>query len=180
MSKTALLVIDVQRVFYDDDTIPPVFDGEEMLARISEVVQRARASDLPIVYIQHDGGRDHLLEKDSQGWQIHPAVRPEKQDVIVAKTTPDSFHETALKAKLDALGVENLIVVGNQTEFCVDTTCRRACSLGYKVTLLKDAHSTWNNDYLTAQQIIAHHSFVLGRRFVSLDESSSIDFGWLS
>ena len=180
MSKTALLVIDVQRVFYDDDTIPPVFDGEQILARISDVVQRARASGLPIVYIQHDGGRGHPLEEGSQGWQIHPAVQPERDDVIIAKTTPDSFHETGLKSELDALGVESLIVVGNQTEFCVDTTCRRACSLGYKITLIKDAHSTWNNDYLTAQQIIAHHSFVLGRRFVRLDESSGIDFGQLS
>ncbi|MGI9435593.1 MAG: cysteine hydrolase family protein [Geminicoccaceae bacterium] len=180
MSKTALLVIDVQRVFYDDDTIPPVFDGEEILARISDVVQRARASGLPIVYIQHDGGRDHPLEKGGQGWQIHPAVQPEKHDVIVAKSMPDSFHETNLKAELDALGVESLIVVGNQTEFCVDTTCRRACSHGYTVTLLKDAHSTWNSDYLTAQQIIAHHNFILGRRFVSLDESSNIDIGKLS
>ena len=180
MSKTALLAIDVQRVFYDDDTIPPVFDGEQILARISDVVQRARASGLPIVYIQHDGGRGHPLEEGSQGWQIHPAVQPERDDVIIAKTTPDSFHETGLKSELDALGVESLIVVGNQTEFCVDTTCRRACSLGYKITLIKDAHSTWNNDYLTAQQIIAHHSFVLGRRFVRLDESSGIDFGQLS
>ncbi|MGI9449161.1 MAG: isochorismatase family protein, partial [Geminicoccaceae bacterium] len=82
--------------------------------------------------------------------------------------------------ELDALGVDSLIVVGNQTEFCVDTTCRHACSHGYKVTLLKDAHSTWNSDYLTAQQIIAHHNFILGRRFVRLDEASSIDFGRVS
>ena len=180
MSKTALLVIDVQRAFFDDDAIPPVCDGEQVLARISDVIRRARASGLPVVYVQHAGGSGHPLAQGGKGWQIHPEVQPQDGDVIVTKTTPDSFYETHLKADLDTLGVESLIVVGNQTEFCVDTTCRRARSLGYKVTLLKDAHSTWDNEHLTAQQIIDHHNFVLGRQFVSVDESSSIDFDQLS
>ena len=77
---------------------------------------------------------------------------------------------------MDSLGTERLIVVGNQTKFCVDTTCRRAHSLGYKVTLLKDGHSTWDNEHLKAQQIIDHHNLVLGRHFVSLDETTCIDF----
>ena len=53
MSKTALLVIDVQRAFFDGDAIPPVYDGNKVLARIGEVVQRARGAGVPIVYVQH-------------------------------------------------------------------------------------------------------------------------------
>jgi nicotinamidase-related amidase len=180
MSKTALLAIDVQRAFFGGDTIPAVYDGERILARISDVVQLARVAGLPIVYVQHDGGSGHPLEQGGKGWQIHPEVEPQEGDIVIAKTTPDSFYETRLKIDLDALGVECLIVVGNQTDFCVDTTCRRARSLDYKVTLLKDAHSTWDNEHLRAQQIIDHHNFVLGRQFVSIGESSSIDFDQLS
>ena len=76
-------------------------------------------------------------------------------DVVVAKTTPDSFCNTRLKENLDSLGTESLIVVGNQTEFCVDTTCRSARSHGYRVTLLKDGHSTWDNEHLKARQLIS-------------------------
>ena len=177
MSKTALLVIDVQRAFFDGDTIPAVYDGEQVLARISDVVQRARVAGLPIVYVQHAGGSGHPLEEGGKGWQIHPDVKPQKGDVIIAKITPDSFGMTGLKEKLDSLGTESLIVVGNQTEFCVDTTCRSARSLGYNVTLLKDGHSTWDNKHLKAQQIIDHHNLVLGWHFVSLDETTRIDFG---
>ncbi len=177
MYDTALLVIDVQRSFFDGDRIPPVFDSERVLARIGDVVRRARATGLPVVYVQHAGGSGHLLEQGSEGWQIHPDVKPQKGDVIIAKITPDSFGMTGLKEKLDSLGTESLIVVGNQTEFCVDTTCRSARSLGYNVTLLKDGHSTWDNEHLKAQQIIDHHNLVLGRHFVSLDETTRIDFG---
>ena len=172
MSRTALLVIDVQRAFFDGDAIPAVHDGERVLARIGDVVRRARTAGVPVVYVQHAGGRGHPFKEGAKGWQIHPEVQPQKGDVVVAKTTSDSFYGTRLKADLRALDVERLIVMGNQTEFCIDTTCRRAHSLGYKVTLLTDAHSTWDNEYLKAQQIIDHHNLVLGRQFVSLDESS--------
>jgi len=47
------------------------------------------------------------------------------------------------------------------TEYCVDTTCRRATSLGYDVTLAGDAHLTRDNGVLIAANIIAHHNFVL-------------------
>ncbi len=179
MNGTALLVIDVQRGFYDGDSTPPVFDSERVLERIGDVVRRARATGLPVVYVQHAGGSGHLLEQGSEGWQIHPEVNPRTGDVIVGKTTPDSFCKTRLKENLDSLGAESLIVMGNQTEFCVDTTCRSAHSLGYKVTLLKDGHSTWDNEHLKAQQIIDHHNLVLGRQFVSLQESGRFDFGQL-
>jgi nicotinamidase-related amidase len=58
-------------------------------------------------------------------------------------------------------GVTNLVVAGGMTEYCVDTTCRRATSLGYDVTLAGDAHLTRDNGVLTAANIIAHHNFVL-------------------
>ena len=47
------------------------------------------------------------------------------------------------------------------TEYCVDTTCRRAVTLGYDVTLVADAHLTRNTPILTAAQIIAHHNLLL-------------------
>jgi nicotinamidase-related amidase len=47
------------------------------------------------------------------------------------------------------------------TEFCVDTTCRRATSLGFDVTLVGDAHLTRDTDILSAAQIVAHHNLVL-------------------
>lgn len=58
---------------------------------------------------------------------------------------------------------------------CIDTTCRRAFSLGYKVTLVSDAHSTWNSQVITAQQIINHHNSVL-RWFADVYSSRDIKF----
>jgi nicotinamidase-related amidase len=50
----------------------------------------------------------------------------------------------------------------------VDTTCRRAFSLGFEVTLVSDGHSTWENATLTADQIIRHTNDTLAGWFVRL------------
>ena len=77
------------------------------------------------------------------------------------KTQRDSFYNTNLKEILDGLGIKKLIVAGMQTEFCVDTTCRIAYSSGYELTLVKDAHTTFDSPVLPAEQIISHHNGVL-------------------
>lgn len=100
---------------------------------------------------------------------------PDKQDVIIQKATPDSFLNTTLEDELKKQGIEQLVITGIQTEVCVDTTCRRAFSLGYKVTLISDTHSTWDSQAITAQEIINHHNGVL-RWFAEVNPSRSITF----
>jgi len=171
---TALLVIDVQNgMFADDD---PVYQGAELLATIGDLLAKARAADAAVIYVQHNGGPGHPLEPDSAGWPIHPAIAPAAGEPVIGKTTPDSFHETRLQAELEARGVVKLVVAGIQTEICVDTTCRRAASLGYQTTLVRDAHSTWDSRTLSAVQIIAHHNDTLDGWFVTPKPASEIAF----
>ena len=80
---------------------------------------------------------------------------------IVHKTACDAFFETILGAELGSRRVERLIVVGCMTEYCIDTTVRRAISLGYDVTLVADGHLTVDSGVLTFDQIISHHNSLL-------------------
>ena len=136
-------------------------DGPEFDADRGEMVGRARAAGVPVVYVQHDGGEDGPVPAGSPGWAIHPEVAPAAGEPVVRKRASDSFHETRLRQELEARGVRRLFVVGCRTEYCVDTTCRRAVSLGYDVTLVSDAHTTVDNGVLTAADIIAHHNATL-------------------
>lgn len=69
---------------------------------------------------------------------------------------------------LEKLGIEKLIIAGMQSEFCIDTTTRRALSMGYANILVKDAHSTFSTKILPAEKIIEHHNFILGSNFAKL------------
>src|SRR5438105_15863492 len=62
------------------------------------------------------------------------------------------------------------------TELCVDTTCRQACSLEYDVTLVQDGHSTWDRELLSAPQIIAHHNALISYWFVTTKDEGDILF----
>lgn len=172
-NNTALLVIDVQVCNFEESA--PVYGGSDLLSKISGLIALARAAGVPVVYVQHCGPEGAVDEPGTPGWEIHPAVAPIEGDVVIQKRHPDAFQDTNLQRELESRGIERLIITGIQTEYCVDSTCRRAYSLGYDVTLVKDAHSTWDTDRLTAPQIIAHHNAVLGGWFVTLKEAREIE-----
>lgn len=172
MLSTALLVIDVQSGMFDET--PPIYQGAELLAKIASLIDRARQVQAPVIYIQHCG--DGNLAPQHPGWAVHPSIAPTPDEICIHKHHPDSFQDTGLQASLQQLGVKNLVIAGIQTEYCVDTTCRRAYSLGYPVTLVQDAHSTWDTEALSAAQIIAHHNLTLGGWFAELKQAGEILF----
>jgi nicotinamidase-related amidase len=52
-------------------------------------------------------------------------------------------------------------VAGYASEFCVDTSVRRAAALGYPVTVAADAHTTHDKPHADAAFIRAHHNLTL-------------------
>ncbi|WP_252501665.1 cysteine hydrolase family protein [Sporosarcina sp. Marseille-Q4943] len=173
MKKTALVVIDVQNAMFMEED--PVYQGEVLIRNIKDLLAEARSNKTPIFFIQHNEAVGQPLEKGSFGWKIHPELAPAEQDTIIQKTTPDSFHKTDFEEQLKQRKIEHLVLAGIQTDICVDTTCRRAFSMGYDVTLVADAHSTWNSGSLSAQQIINHHNGLL-RWFSHVRKTSEIRF----
>ncbi|KFM99304.1 isochorismatase family protein [Bacillus clarus] len=129
---------------------------------MQELIQECRSNDIPVIYVRHNGPKDHPLEKGTAGWEVHSAIAPQEGDRIVEKTTPDSFNKTNLNEVLQEKGIEHVIISGMQTQCCVDTTTRRAFSEGHKVTLVSDAHSTFDTEVLRAEDIVKHHNVVFG------------------
>ncbi len=157
-TNTALLIIDMQI-----GLLEPAHQSREILEHITTLIEQARANGTPVLYIQHDGPKGDSLEVGTPTWNIHPAIAPQEGDLVVHKRASDSFYDTLLQYELDKRGITNLVVVGGQTEYCVDTTVRRATTLGYNVTLVGDAHTTEDYDgaVLSAAQRIAYHNEVL-------------------
>ncbi|MFX1513447.1 MAG: cysteine hydrolase family protein [Promethearchaeota archaeon] len=173
MTDRALLVIDMQEGNFSDPE--PIYQGADLLTKVRSLIEKARSADVLIIYIQNCGETGDPDEPETSGWEIHSSIAPIEGEIVIQKGTPDSFHETPLRRELVSKRIKKLIIAGLQTEYCVDTTCRQAFSLGYEVTLVKDAHSTWDSSLLTAQQIIAHHNAVLAG-FATLKEEKEIQF----
>lgn len=155
---SALLIIDMQQGLCEGEG--RAFESDAVIARINNLAAQARSAHVPVVFIQHESTAGYL-EHASPAWQLADGLQVEPGDLRVRKTTPDAFLNTDLQAFLDAHGVSELIVCGMHTEFCVDTTTRRALALGYPVTLVADAHTSAGNAVLTPRQVIDHHNATL-------------------
>lgn len=152
--KSALLIIDVQNAMVHVDQ--PVFRANETIKSIQNVIMKARTSNIPVIYIQHnEAGSDFEYGKET--WKIAFEVNPKDEDIIIHKIFSDAFKETNLKQVLETLMIKDLIVVGMQTDYCINATSLRAVELGYNVTIIKDAHSTWDDNDLSAREIIEKH-----------------------
>ncbi|EIM27079.1 cysteine hydrolase family protein [Microvirga lotononidis] len=163
MSK-ALLIIDVQEGILpskgaERPAVRQRFD--EVRRRIFDLVSEARGQGAPIVFVQHAGAPGHRLETGTSGWEICGDVGRTAGDIVVSKTSCDSFYETDLQMVLSNQSVKHLVVAGLMTQYCVDTTCRRAVSLGFDVTLVADAHTTADTGTFTVEQIVDHHNGLL-------------------
>jgi nicotinamidase-related amidase len=165
VAKTALVVIDVQRGIL---AIPNLVRKKEIdqaldetVGRIAGLIARARTASVPVIYIQHDGSPGHRLEPETSGWPLRVEIAPQPSEPVIHKRACDAFFETPLDAKLAAAGITRLVICGCMTQYCVDTTARRAVSLGYDVVLAADGHMTADTDTLRFQQVIAHHNALL-------------------
>lgn len=172
--KRALVVIDVQNIMfsYKDG----VYNKEEVISNISGMIAKAKISHIPIIYVQNVIDEFAKTTDTTGDWALYADIFPNKKDTVIQKRSCDSFHETELAAALEKENIEEVIYVGMQTEFCVDTTCRRSYSMGYKNILISDAHSTFDTELLSANKIIAHHNMTLDGRFVKTIKYSEFEF----
>jgi aminoglycoside 6'-N-acetyltransferase len=150
--KQALLVIDTQLNMFDEKL--KLYRATEILSLIARMLSEAHKSGVTVVYLQNGGGPEDPDQRGTEGWKIHPAVTPIEGDIVVPKSGPDGFHNTDLQKQLANLGAEELIVVGIQSELCIDATCRSARSKGYNVTLVQDGHTTFDQGTQTAEEAI--------------------------
>jgi nicotinamidase-related amidase len=155
---TTVLVIDVQQGLCEGEDAAFYCSGT--IERINIVLRKARAAGASIIFIQHES-QSGYLERGTPAWQLAHGLDVQDTDLKLRKTTPDSFLRTELQSLLQKHGTTRLIVCGMHTEFCVDTTTRRALALGYPVVLVADAHTSAGNLAISPQQVIAHHNATL-------------------
>ena len=156
--KTALLIIDVQRGFFEAEPAPA--DAGAVIGRINGLAARARACGAPVFIIQHEA-EDPVLVHGSPAWELDRRLQAMPGDTRVRKTTPDAFLRTPLQDLLARSGVGEVVVCGYASEFCIDTTVRRAASLGLAVTIASDAHTTNDRPRMSAASIRDHHNEIL-------------------
>jgi nicotinamidase-related amidase len=171
----ALIIIDVQEGMFAFPEMQP-FDGAETVARIAAILNRARAANAPIFFVQHAGEDGHPLEPGTVGFPFHASLTPLPTESVTVKHHCNAFQETELESVLRGADIESLIVTGMQSNYCVDTFVRAAKERGFAIRLVSDGHTTFDTPVLTAEQIIAHHNHTLEGSFAALVRADDVGF----
>ena len=136
----ALIVVDVQNAFVSGtDAVP---GHERLLAAVATLLQNARASGVPVIFIQNDGPAGALDAPHTPGWQLH--FLPWPGEHVVRKELDDGFDGTGLGDLLSASGIETIAFSGMLSEMCLAATARTAMAIGYGVILPHDGHATYD------------------------------------
>jgi nicotinamidase-related amidase len=167
---TALIVVDVQ-----NGVVAGAYRRDEVVANIGRLVEQARASRVPVIWVQHSS--DNLVE-GTESWQYVPELPRQDTEPVVHKRYGDSFEDTALEAELAARGVGRLVVTGAQTDACIRSTIHGAFTRGYDTVLVGDAHTTEDLSSYglpTPDKVVAHTNAYWGEQDAPGREAAVVD-----
>lgn len=153
--KTALIIIDMQEALFSHQ---PAHEYQ-FIQKIQALLKMARAHNTAIIYIQHDGGKGDELEKGVDGWQICEAVKPHADEMVFNKTYNSAFKQTGLQEYLQLRKINRLVIVGMQSEYCIDATIKSAFEKDYQIIVPHGATSTFDNEGFYAEQIIQFYEY---------------------
>lgn len=162
MQGDALLVIDLQNGVCHKNEID-VDHFEDLIVQVSNRIKSYADSSKPVIIVQHE---DKELVKGSVQWQLVSKLKLTGKVYFIAKEHANSFFHTDLKKLLAQLNVQQIELCGAQTEYCIDATVKFAHGLGYKVLMCHGLTTTWDNQFMTAQQTISFYENIWNERFL--------------
>ena len=144
-SRTALIVVDVQRAFDEWEQAGKRRNNPQAVARIVDLLAAFRQHRAPIFHIRHEGTRPNSsFLPGGSGYVVKGEARELAGEPVIVKRVNSAFIGTDLERRLRTAGIGTLVICGATTNHCVETTTRMAGNLGFDARLVRDA--TWTFD----------------------------------
>ena len=156
LNASALIMIDCQNTYRKG--VMQLTGVEAAILEAKKLLEKARALNIPVIHIQHDGGEGSPYDINAEIGAISDEVAPVAGEVVITKHHPNSFVATDLDQQLKALGIKNIVLAGFMTHMCINSTAHGGFNLGYIVTVVASATATRplqaaNGKVLSAQEV---------------------------
>ncbi len=166
-----LLVVDTQKAI----TNSSLYQFELVEANIVKLIETARNSGIEVIFVRHDDGVGNPLTKGNDGFEIYEKFQPAKNERIFDKTVNSAFKNTGLAEHLKEKGENTIVIVGLQTEYCIDATIKAGFERGFIMIVPANCNSTFDNEYMSAEQTYNYYnSFIWNKRYaecISFEET---------
>ncbi len=149
-ARTALLVIDMQRVFVDPQGGSFIPMSTAAGERLATVIDACRRAGVPVIFTRHvheyperDGGAmsrwwRSLIVAGSADSELAERFQPRQDEPVICKCRYDAFAGTRLDMILRSGAVCDLLIGGVMTNLCCETTAREAFVRDFNVFFLGD------------------------------------------
>lgn len=165
MSKIVLIVVDVQNALVKKHP----YNERKVIENIKKLLLKARDTNKDVVYVRHDDGKGTELEKDTDGWNIYEDIAPKNGEYIVEKEYNSAFHKTRLREYLESKEINTIILVGLQTEYCMDATLKSAFDYEYKIIIPEETNTTFDNEFLSGEKLYEFYNYkIWNKRFAKI------------
>ncbi len=159
-----LIVIDVQKGITDER----LYDFDGFIRNVTNIIDAARKNNVEVIYVQHDDGPGTGFSFGDKDFEIADQVAPKENEKIFIKTINSCFGNNDLANYLRESREKDLMIVGLQTNFCIDASVKSAFERGYKVIIPKGTNSTFDNDYMDRETTYKYYNDMMWpERFAS-------------
>ena len=149
-----LLVIDMQKGLVDEE----LYDYDAFLEKTVKLISAARKNKVEVIYVQHDAGPGSGLSVGDDSFNIADQVSPEKGEKTFIKTINSCFGNKEFKEYMEQQEDKRLMIIGLQTNYCIDATVKSAFERGYEVIIPEGTNSTFDNDYMTGETTVRYYN----------------------
>ena len=169
-----LLVVDTQKLITNSD----LYQFDIFKTNVKMLIETARKNGVDIVFVRHDDGVGHELTKGTLGYEIYEDFQPMPNERIFDKTVNSPFKDTGLLAYLNNKEEDTIIVVGLQTEYCIDATIKAGFEHGFKMIVPSNCNTTFDNNFMSAEETYKYYNeFIWSKRYaecISLQDVISL------
>ena len=149
-----LLVIDMQNALIDDE----LYAFDTFMERTARLIDAARQNNVEVVYVQHDGGAGSGFSVGDESFEIAEEVAPREGEKVFVKTINSCFGNKDFKAYMEAQTDKRLMIIGLQTNYCIDATVKSAFERGFEVIIPEGTNSTFDNDYMDGETTVRYYN----------------------
>lgn len=149
-----LLVVDTQKLLVNNK----LYNFEIFVKNIKNLIETARENNLEIIYVVHDDGEESDLTKGKEGFEIYEEFRALEHEKTFVKNVNSSFRKTGLLEYLREKNEKDIIVVGLQTDKCIDATIKCGFEHGFNMIVPSYTNSTVDNDFINREQSYKYYN----------------------
>jgi len=170
--RSALLVIDMQRYFFEKSSHAFIEPAPPILPNVRGILEAYRELGFPVIFTRHAYAKGEdpgimktwwsELEEDGDPLaSIVGELKPKPGEPVITKGRYSAFVNTDLEKRLRRLGVERLLITGVMTHLCCESTARDAFMRDFEVFFVIDGTASEDDDLHLASLMTLTDGFVM-------------------